>query len=304
MKMSMCGVGVSLSLVLGGVALADDVVLVSGETLTGEIVEKNDQHVVIDHAILGRLDLGADQVRTVNGAALGEAAPDASLPVVETEPESEWKSRFDVGFSAASGNTESQDVNIGVSSLRERELDRTALDASYFFGASNGDRSTNKLTAGVLHDWLIPDSKWFYFAQGRYDLDEFQSWDQRLSAGGGLGYHLIDEEHFDLSLRAGAGVVKEFGSKRNQLIPEGLFGADVDWKINDRQHFVASSTIFPDLDETGEFRALSTAAWVYDLDDESNMSLMFGLLDEYQSKVDAGVEHNDLRVFGGLGFDF
>jgi hypothetical protein len=34
------------------------------------------------------------------------------------------------------------------------------------------------------------------------------------------------------------------------------------------------------------------------------MSLSVGLRNEYQSEVDPGVEHNDLYLFAGLGFDF
>ncbi len=289
-------------------AIADDIVLASGETLHGEIVMQDGQHVVLNHAILGQLDLAMDQVLSINAAMVEDAAslvPEANMSEMVTEkPISAWKSRFDLGFSAASGNTDSQEIHVGVTSLRETDLNRTALDAAYFYGASNGDRTTNKLTAGILHDWLLPDTKWFYFATGRYDFDEFQSWEHRLSGGGGLGYHLIDEENFDLMLRAGLGVAKEIGSKRNQLIPEGLFGADVDWKITDRQSLVASTTYYPDLDDTGEFRAISTALWEYDFAATSNMSFVFGLLDEYQSKVDAGTKHNDLRIYGGLGFDF
>jgi len=41
---------------------ADEVVLESGDTIKGKVIEKNDMHVVLDHPNLGRLDLARDRV--------------------------------------------------------------------------------------------------------------------------------------------------------------------------------------------------------------------------------------------------
>ncbi|NOG54032.1 MAG: DUF481 domain-containing protein [Planctomycetes bacterium] len=281
------------------------VTLATGDHLSGILVEQNADHVVLDHAVLGRLTIPMAEVTTVGEPevpAVAEPAADAE-PFVP-EPASEWKSRFEVGFGSSTGNTDAQDFFAKIASKRKRDDSILKLDASYFYGANNGDRNKNKFTTGITHDWLVPESKWFYFAQGRYDYDEFQSWDQRVSGAGGVGYELIERDDLTLSLRAGAGVVKEIGSKRNQLIPEGLLGGEVGWQVNDRQRIEADTFVYPDFDEMGEFRAVSTALWSYSINDKRNLSLNFGLLNEYQSKVDAGIKHNDLKVYGGLGFDF
>lgn len=310
---------------------ADEVVLASGEVLRGEIVAQTDEAITLEHPILGALAIPRDRIASWlegeaptaapggDAAAAAPAEGEAAAPTpaeevadegaaaleAATEADDGWDSRFELGFSSSTGNTDAQSLNVGIRSTRETERMKTAFDALYFYGATDGDRNTNKFTTGVLNDWLFPDeSRWLFFAQGRYDFDEFQSWEHRLTAATGPGYRFIDTETFDLTLRAGGGVAKEIGSKRNQLIPEALTGGDLSWKINDRQDLTAATTFFWDLDETGEFRNTSTAAWNLTLDTESNMKFSLGLLNEYQSQVDPGVKHNDLKVFGALVFDF
>lgn len=284
-------------------AISDEWTLSSGETIRGSLVEQTEDLLVIDHAILGRLSVARGDLATTSDSASGSNL-DATLEIQTDVSPAEWQSKFDFGFSVSTGNTDTQDLNFGITSKRKDAETRTKLDARYFWGATGGDRNTNKATAGVINDWFVPDSKWLYFADARFDYDEFNSWETRVSGHVGAGYHLIDEEDFDLTLRAGIGGFHEFNSPREEFIPEALFGGELDWQIDDRQTFSMNATIYPDLDDSGEFRAVSGANWSYALSDDSNLKLNVGLYDEYQSKVGMGVEHNDLKIYGGLSFDF
>ncbi|MFG0330841.1 MAG: YdiY family protein [Phycisphaerales bacterium] len=292
--------------------LADEpVILVTGETIHGEIVESNDDRIIIDHALFGRLEIPRDQVASVGEPAetvteveeAAEAEP-APEPVDDDPIPPEWKSTFQFGFSSSTGNTDTQDVQVAVLSERKTDRMETDLDARYFWGATNGDDTTNKFTAGIDHQWLVPEEAWFYFADARYDYDAFNSWEQRISGHGGIGYYLVDDDDLSFSVRAGFGAAKEINSKRNQLIPEALLGADLEWTIDDKQSLTASSRVYPDLDETGELRAVNSLAWNYLMDERNNMSLTLGAYHEYQSQVDPGVEENDLKIYGGLSFNF
>jgi putative salt-induced outer membrane protein YdiY len=292
---------------LSAAAFGDQVILTSGDVLTGTVSEQTADRVVLQHPVIGEVILPADEIAEVvtdESIAAAEAAEDMAEAIEESETVKEWKSHFELGLAGAFGNTDTQSFHVGVTSKRESEKTRTGLDARYFYGASDGDRTENRFTAGIKHDWLVPDSQWFYFAQGRYDYDEFQNWEHRLSAHGGVGYDLITEEDMTLSLRAGLGVTKEFGSEDEDFRPEALFGADFTWQISERQAFEASSTIYPDLEEMGEFRLVNTAGWSLLLDEETAMSLSAGLQHEYQSDVDGDTKENDFRLFAGLQFDF
>ena len=295
------------ALLLASTTAAEEIELTGGDHLTGTIVQQDAERIVIEHSALGRLEIALNQVLSIDGeadAAAWEPVAPAMLADEAPEDEKEWKSQFQLGLSASAGNTDAQSFHAGIRSVRESESDKTTLNAHYYYGASDGDRDTNKLTAGVLQDWLVPDSRWLYFAQGRYDFDEFQSWEHRLGAHGGVGYRLIDEDDLKLTLRGGGGVVKEFGSQNEDLRPEGLLGADLAWQISKRQSLTAATTVYPDLSEMGEYRAVSGAGWSVLVDEESNMSLIVGLEHEYQSQTDPGIKKNDFRIVAGLQFDF
>ncbi|USN99272.1 MAG: DUF481 domain-containing protein [Phycisphaeraceae bacterium] len=239
----------------------------------------------------------------VSGAA-DEAGATADAQAAPEVKKAEWDTKLVLALTAASGNTESIGFASTIVSKRTTETSALTLDAAYFYGSQDGDKNANQFTAGVQHDWLFKDSRWFVFADARFDWDEFKSYDYRVSAHGGVGYKLIDKDSMTLTLRAGAGGAKEFGSGRNQIIPEALLGADFSWQIADNQSFEASHRFYPDLDQGGEFRMVTTAGWKLDIDKDDGLSFAINLLHEYESDVDPGVENSDLKVFAGLSYDF
>src|SRR5690606_29571895 len=150
-------------------------------------------------------------------------------------------SQFDLGFAGSSGNSDTFDGRAAFLTTRETERDRWRIDASYFYGESGGVRTKNDFTAGVLKDWLFPESPWLVFAQGRFDYDEFKTWSYRVSGHGGVGYEFIKNDELTLIGRLGAGVSKEW-KPSSDLRPEGLLGAELGWNISERQRLTAHTT--------------------------------------------------------------
>lgn len=234
------------------------------------------------------------------------AAPDAPAPPGAPEDPNapKWDHKLTIGFGLSEGNTERANLAALYSFTRETDRSKLTYDAAYLYAEDSGDESENRFTTGFLHDWLFPGSRWLIFADARYDYDEFQSWRHRVAFHAGPGYKLIDEEKIKLTLRAGAGAAKEWRSDNDGWRPEALAGADFDWKISDRQSLVSTFRIFPDLDDLGEYRTLTTAGWQMAIDHADGLAITIGLLHEYQSLVDSGRENSDLRLFGGLTLDF
>jgi putative salt-induced outer membrane protein YdiY len=294
-------------LVLTGSASAAEIQLDSGDRLTGSIVSETPESLVLDHPSLGRLEIAMARIASIDGGenAARELADIALAQLAEAEEEaSPWKTSVRFGLAATFGNTDEQTATAGVDSKRETDETRLILDGSYYYSQSDGDRTDNKFTAGVRHDWLLPDSKWFFFAQGRYDYDEFESWEHRFGGHGGIGYEFITSDEFDLRGRIGAGATKEWKSDDEDLKPEGLLGLDLRWQIKEGHSFILGTTLFPDLGDFGEFRWVTRADYSLLLSESLNMSFTIGLRDEYQSEVDPGSKHNDLRITAGLQFDF
>lgn len=305
------------------VAMADQVELSSGDVLTGTVVEQSDEQVVLEHPVLGTLTVPAAHVAAVT---IAPPAEDAAAPVeppaegdtaqaeaaepVEVIPPSPpgffeaWDLSLAVGFSGSSGNSDTNAFNAQFKALKEDETDRWLFDAGYFFGSDSGDRTRNEFTAELTKDWLMPDSPWFYFAKAGYQYDEFMSWESRISGFGGVGYTFIKEDDIEIVGRLGAGLTQELGGEEN-LTPEGLIGGSIlRWHITENQNLTASTTLYPALDDWGEYRVTSAVEWTIKLDHADGLSLKLGLANEYETEVAPGDDHNDLKYYGALVLDF
>ncbi len=271
------------------VASADQVKLEDGDVLRGTVVEQTDTHIVLEHSVLGRLEIPRDQITDLD---------------IEDKKDVKWDSHVNLAFNGAAGNTEESSLRIGGRSRRRTPGTRLRLDAAYYLSTSESVIDNNKLTVGIEHDWLLRGSRWFFFTDGRFDYDEFESWRQRLAAHVGPGYDIIGEEDLQLDARVGVGPRKEWGSEDDDWEPEGLLGLRFDWEITRRQSFDASAAFFPILGSFGNYRTRSAVNWAVRVFNDLDLSVTTGLTHEYQSTIDPGKDHNDFRMFTGLQFDF
>ena len=238
--------------------------------------------------------------------------PPADLAVEPPTPEAaawltglhDLGAQLEFGVNGAQGNSDTADLRIAAKAGRETESRRWAFDTAYFYSANDGETSRSDYTVGLVHDWLTKDSPWFVFASGRVDFDDFEEWDYRGNAAGGVGYQLIKNEKLNVRLRAGAGAVKEFGSDDDDVRPEGSLGGELKWQIAPNHTFAAGVTVFPSLKDSGEFRALASADWTLKLDQADGLSLKFGVVNEYDSLAGDGTDKNDLKYYGALVVDF
>lgn len=318
------GAVVALLVTAGAGYAADQVQLAGGDIITGEILSESQQTIVFQHPDLGRLELSRPTVAALfhdvdmpaqpateesdhtsaRSRDVASARPRTAMAVLQDEPVKEWTSRLELGGSASTGNSETQSFFSKFTANRENDRTRTLFDAAFFYGGQNNMTTETKFTTGLRNDWLQNDSPWFYFAEGRYDFDDFQDWDHRVSLGGGFGYEAIRNDEHTVLLRGGLGAVKEFGSMDDDIKPEAILGADWNWTISDLQSLTANTSIYPDLEETGEFRSLSEAAWRMKLDNAENIAISVGLRHEYQSLVAPGTKEHDIKLTGGLVIDF
>jgi len=338
------------ALVPSRAALGDEVLLINGDRLTGDVVERTRESIVLEHAALGRINVPIDSIRLVrtkktllprtpdapsvpvvppdedgkpdastdrdtdaDDAPAGDPS-DADAPAAEDDADAEWSSQFEIGLNATAGTSETKRLRTSFQTTRSSPINTFRYDATYRFGEDRGTRTQNSLTTGVFTEWPYPDSPWSMFLQGRYDYSEFQSWDHRISSGIGAGYQLFDVSRlnddneevpvFNLKLRGGAGLRKEFGSIEEPFDPEGIAGFELGWRINDSMRLEGGATAFPSLVSMHEFRVISSVDWIIDIDWASGMALKLGAAHEYESETDPGVSKHDLSVYGTLLISF
>ncbi len=313
--------------------------LTTGEVLRGHLVAQNQDVVVFEHPVLGRLTIPKDSVQTLRelpapgspdtpppaapAPATGDVDPSDPEPMddaIVVKPiekvKGTWDSTFSLGLNASSGKTTESSFRLSLNSVYQDANKRFTFDSFYLYKQTDSIATENKLTAGIRGDWPFAGSLWGYFAQSRYDYDAFQSWRHRVTAGGGFTYLLVDLDRIEpasdtkrtntvtLSANGGIGINREFGSLVTQIEYEGILGLDFAWRISNRQRFSVDATIFPGISNRGEYRFVSRASWSLRLDRIDGISLNAGYYYEYQSEVDPGIDPNDLQFFISIGLDF
>lgn len=246
------------------------------------------------------------EVDTTTASASRDVQPDTE-PETPADPTS-WKDGWDfsanVGISGSTGNTESVSGRAALSGERDTSKYETSLAMAYTYASADGNKSTSRGEIALRNDWLT-DSKWRYFAQGKYEYDEFQQWDHRLSGAVGIGYEFVKDDKHELIGRAGLGGSYEMGGTADEkFIPEGLLGLDWKYIISENSTLKASTTYYPSFDDFGEFRWVSGAGLEVVMDKESGMTLNTGFEHRHDSDPGSGFKNNDLDYYMGLGWKF
>ena len=107
-----------------------------------------------------------------------------------------------------------------------------------------------------------------------------------------------------MDLRAGPGFKKEWGSETTDIEFEGIAGTNIAWKPTKRQTLSFSTFFYTVLDDFDDHRTRTTFDWDYLLSEEINISLVLGILHEYQAIVDPGKEKDDTRIYTGIRYKF
>lgn len=282
-----------LSMVLVQPSWADEIELINGDTLSGALIEQTDEHVVLLHPVLGRVEIPVADIEPPAGPAPG---------VLGTSILEGFTKHFELGFNGQQGNTETTNLNVALLLDAEDENRRWDFDAVYSFADADGITTKNNALVRLSRDWLRPGSRWFQFAGARFDWDQFRSWDYRVNANAGIGYALYETARFHLRGRLGGSLTKEWGG-RDDLLYEGLIGVDVGYALNEDHEIQLTNVVYPALNES-RYRNITNAHWRWTLTDDPKLSLRVGLENEYDSAPIPGNERNDLRYFTNLGIGF
>lgn len=321
-------------------SLAERIELNTGEVLIGKVIASDQTQMVVDHPILGRLTIPQSAVRLIvaddrpvtqgEAQTMGETdKPAESGPENSTAAQAlaggaendttiiadnqatstrgfweQWKSTLDLGLSGEEGSNRKTNIRAALRSQREVVDNRTRISGSYHLGTDRSQRNRQEFTTTLGNDWLMPESLWFYFAQGQYQFDEFKDWRHRLSGEGGAGYELIETETMKLRVRSGPGASYELQGERRGLRPEWVAGVEWEWLPAQRHKFTFTNVFVHDLMTMDRYRNKSVGAWTIRLDDEYRINLRLSVDNEYDSSPLEDRTNNDLKYFGALQWEF
>lgn len=217
-----------------------------------------------------------------------------------------WKGAVEGGLNGSSGNSETFNIRVGAAIERTGTIWESKDGVIYTRDSSGGEVTKNRFEAFTRNDFRFqPDSRWRYFTQARYEYDDFQDWQHRVSAGAGLGYAFVETDRTTVVGRAGLGVTGELGgTEGDDWTPEGIIGADFEHRFTQTQRLFANVDVLPALDGSSNFRVVARGGYEVVVDPANQISLKLGGEDRYDSNPGPGRKRNDVDYFVLLAWKF
>jgi putative salt-induced outer membrane protein len=190
------------------------------------------------------------EIDVLHGAFLDKQKAAAELAAQEKEealrsagPFERWTGRGEIGAYLSSGNSNNEGLTAALS------LDRKGIDWSHKlrgrmdYQRANGRTSREQYFVSYEPRFQI-NQRLFAYGLAQYEQDRIQGFTGRYAVSGGIGYHVIDGDDLDLSIKTGPAYrVTDYvvGETDNRLA--ALLGADFDWRITDRLTFTQDSNM-------------------------------------------------------------
>lgn len=237
----------ALAVIAAAPVLADEVVLTNGDRLSGTVLSKTPEGLLLETKYAGKIridwkavetlntekpvrvqmrhDEGAletrlassDEQRTVRLTEVPEVPPLKLERIAYLNPTpsqsgegTEYKGRITLSGSSTQGNSDT--THLGA----EAELNGVARDSRFNTRlrgeqrTENGETSASNVLLSGDKDWFVDEKqKRFIYGRSSAERDRFRDLASRFAAGGGYGVQLIENDDTALSLKGGLDYVKE-----------------------------------------------------------------------------------------------
>jgi putative salt-induced outer membrane protein YdiY len=289
-------------------ASAEIITLKNGDSIHAVVKDETDSQLTVEHQSLGTLSILREQIVSINHKQedLAEdkvtAIPTADRGMFNTGLLTGWERNIEMGLDGSAGVSQSETLRLGLEFKYEDDKDRWRSNTIYYIDRSEGETTEQKTHTDLTKDWLLKDSKWFYFIHSGFDWDRFKDWDYRIRQYGGKGYQFIKSEKWGVRGRLGLGARHIIGTEiSNETTVEGLLGFTIQRNIKDKHTMECRNTFYPSLTNVGEHRNVTDVNWNIKFDYFRGFGLKVGAYNEYDSTE---TSKNDLDYYASITWDF
>ncbi len=269
---------------------AEIITLKNGDSIHVVVKDETDYQLTVEHQSLGTLSILREQIVSINNKQ--ENLPEDKVTATSNADKGmfgagllkDWQRRLGISLVGSSGTSENYTFRSSLNLKYEDDNSRWDSTSIYLLSSDENETSENKAYSNLIRDWLLLDSKHFYFSRSSFYWDEFKDWDYRIMQHGGTGYQFIKNKKWDVLGRLGLGAKQLIGDKvNNETTIEALLGFEITRNVNDKHTFECSNNFFPILTNRGEFRNVSTLNWRMKFNYLRGFGLNIGLRNEYDS---------------------
>ena len=221
------------------VVRADEVLLANGDRLSGKIVRKETDRLVLNTPYAGDVNIPwADVKRITTDAPISiylaadrkltgtlhsdedgsvvvtSADAQASEPIpmdqvrfinpsVEVSGEGvKFTGHVNAGMSSSSGNTQAKQANLDTEAVARTRDNRYTLGGRAAHSEDHGEETESNWLGYLKYDrfWT---KRWYGYANGNFENDKFKDIELRSTVGLGSGYQFFESEKTNLSLEGG-----------------------------------------------------------------------------------------------------
>jgi len=286
-------------------------VVASGDKTVNGTITSDGTNLIVHTAGSGEVQVPLAQVVVVRSADQ-QAVYEKSLHPSLIEG---WKGGVTLGFALARGNSDTTNLNTGVTADRKTLKDELTIYESSIYSTNGGKNSgvtANEIMGGIKYDRNFT-KRLFGFVSGDFTHDELQGLNLRSIYTGGLGWHWINNPNTTLDLLGGINYTRETysggststtpGVNINRNLP-GITAGEI------FMHKFGSSTVvtqdfyfYPDLSDTSQYRFSVDAGSVTKINKWLGWQLSFS--DRYVTDPPiAGTKTNDVILSTGLNVSF
>jgi hypothetical protein len=282
----------------------------SDETLTVELPG--------DERVAGKLTTTGDTVAVATASGV-RSVPLAQVGAVRNPAEQRtwerlqhpgllelWTGYFDLGLAFARGNARADTLTSNFNASRVTRKDKITLTFSQIRASARVNGVSAETAGAVRGGWsynrdITP--RFFVATLNDYEHDRFQGLDLRFVAGGGFGFNAIKNPNTNLSFLGSLDYSREnFIAGVHRDSAEANFGNDFMHKFSPTTSVNQSFRIFPNLSNSGEYRAN------FDIGAVTALKKWLGwhvtASDRYLSNPLFGRQRNDLLLSTGLRVSF
>lgn len=213
-----------------------------------------------------------------------------------------WNGGLSLGFALTRGNSQTKNLALAFTATRTGLHDELAMYANSIYASNDAPgaipgTTANTIQGGIRYDHdLTP--RLFGFVNADLMTDDLQSLDLRSVFGGGLGLHVIKREATTLDFLGGANYTREKYSLLTRNFAAATLGEEFMHKVHASTVIKQKLYFFPDLSNTGEYRATFDFGTVTKISKWLGWQNAFG--DIFVTNPPAGKKQNDIVLTTGL----